>query len=105
MDGVDKMDQKTGAHRLNLKSNYRFYLSMFFDLMDVTHVKNHIVSMKLGDDISLPNFKIVVAKALIGRYSNCNRSFSTNRLSKRKTHEPSMTREVPTACPSSSKSE
>ena len=52
--------------------------------------------MKLGDDISLLNLKIFVAKALIGRYSNRNGSFSTTRLSKQKTHETSMTREVPT---------
>ena len=32
--------------------------------------------MKFGDDLSLLNFKIVVANPLIGRYSNCNRSFS-----------------------------
>ena len=43
---------------------------MFFDLMYVTHVNSHIVYMKLGDDISLLNFKIVVAKTLIGKYSN-----------------------------------
>ena len=69
---------------------------MLFDLMDMTYVKTHIVYLKLGDDISLQNFKIVVAKALIGRYSNCNRLFSTTRLGKRKSHELSMTREVPT---------
>ena len=50
--------------------------------------------MKLGDDISLMNFKIVVANALIGKYSNHNKSFSTSRLSERKSHELSMTIEV-----------
>ena len=45
------------------------------------------------------NFKIVVAEALIGRYSNCNRSFFTTRLSKQKTHKPSMTTEVPIRSP------
>ena len=40
------------------------------------------------------NFKIVVANALIGKYSNHNRSFSTSRLSERKSHELSMTIEV-----------
>ena len=50
--------------------------------------------MKLGDDISLMNFKTAVANALIGKYSNQNRSFSTSRLSERKSHELSMTIEV-----------
>ena len=93
------MDQKTTAYRLDRKSKYRFYLSMFFDLMDVTHVNSHIVYMTLGDDISLLNFKIVVAKALIGRYSNRNRSFSTTKPSKRKSYEPSMTGKVPNRMP------
>ena len=65
MDGVDIMDQKTAAYRIDRKSKYRFYLSMFVDFMDATHVNSHIAYMKLVDDISLLNFKIVVAKALI----------------------------------------
>ena len=32
MDGVDKMDQKTAAYRLDRKSKYHFYLSMFLIL-------------------------------------------------------------------------
>ena len=87
------------AYRLDDKSKYRFCSSMFFDFMDVTHVSSHILCMKLGDDISLLNFKFVVAKDLIGRYSNRNGSFCTSRLSKLKFHEPSMTIEVPTRMP------
>ena len=79
MNGVDIMNKKTAAYRLDCKSKYRFYLSMFLDLMDVTQVNSHIFYMKLGNNILLLNFKIVVAKAWIGRYSNCNRSFSTAR--------------------------
>ena len=65
MDGVDIMDQKTANYRIDRKSKYRFYLSMFVDFMDVTRVNSHIAYMKLVDDISLLNFKIAVAKALI----------------------------------------
>ena len=43
MDGVDITDQKTAAYRLSRKSKYHFYLSMLFDLMDITHVNSHIV--------------------------------------------------------------
>ena len=70
MDGVDIMNKKTAAYRLDSKSKYCLYLRMFFDLIDVTYVNSHIVYLKLDDDISLLNFKILVAKALIGRYSN-----------------------------------
>ena len=93
-DGVDVIDQKTAAYRLDRESKHRFYLSMFLDLMNNTHVNSHMVYRKLRDDISLLKFKIFVGKPLIGRYSNSNRSFSTTRPSKRKYHEPSMTRQV-----------
>ena len=99
MDGVDIMDQKTAAYKLDRKSKHCFYLSMLFDPMDVTHVNSHTVCMKLGDDILLLNFKIVLAKSLIPRYSNHNRSFSSTRPSNRKSHKPSMTREVPICMP------
>ena len=50
--------------------------------------------MKIGDDIPVLNFKIVVPKPLIGRPSNRNRLLSTTRWSKRKSYELSMTKEV-----------
>ena len=59
--GVDIMD----------KSKYHFYLIFFFDLIDIALVNSHIVYTKLGNDISLLNFKIGVAKPLIERYRNC----------------------------------
>ena len=96
MDVVDIMDKKPAAYRLHRKSRYRFYLRMFFDLADVPLVNSHIVYTKLGNDISLLNFKIVVEKALIGRYSHCKKLSPTSILDKRKSHEPSMPRKVPT---------
>ena len=99
MDGVDIMDQKTSADRLDRKSKYCFYLRMFFDFIDVTLVNSHIVYTKLGNDISLLNFKIVVIKAFIDRYSNRKRFFPISRHCKRKSHESSMLREVSTYMP------
>ena len=91
MDCVGIMDQKTAAYRLDHKSKYRFYLIIFFDLTDVTHVNSHTVYMKLGDDISLMNLKIIVTKALTGRSSNNKRLFTTSRL---KFHELPMPEKV-----------
>ena len=65
MGGVDIMDQKTAAYRLGHKSKYHFHLRIFFDLIDVTYVISHIVYIKIGKDISLLNFKKVVANTLI----------------------------------------
>ena len=70
MGGVDVIDQKTAAYHLDCKSKFRFYLRMFFDLTDIAIVNSHIMYAKLGNSISLLDFKIVVAKSLIGRYFN-----------------------------------
>ena len=35
MGGVDLMDQRAAAYRLDRKSSVRFYLRIFFDMMDV----------------------------------------------------------------------
>ena len=74
---------------------------MFFDLIDIALVNNHVVYAKLGNEISLLNFKFVVAKAFIDRYSNHKRLHPTSRPRKRKSYEPSMLREVPTHMPKS----
>ena len=76
MDGVDIIDQKTAAYRLDRKSKFRFYLRIFFDLMDVALVNSYIAFQALGEtNLNLLYFKIVVAKSLIGRYVSRKRAF------------------------------
>ena len=99
MGAVVVMDQKLTAYRLDRKSKYCFYLRTFFDLIDVALVNSHNVNAKLGNDISLQNFKTGVGKALIGRYSNSKRSFPTIRSNRQKCDEPSIPREAPTHMP------
>ena len=70
MGGVDVINQKKTTYRLDRESKFRFYLRMFFDLINIAIVNSRIVYMKLGISISLLDFKIVVAKSLIGRYNN-----------------------------------
>ena len=64
MGGVDIMDQKTAAYRLGHKIKHHFHLRIFFDIIDVTYVNSHIDYIKFGKDISLLNFKKVVANTL-----------------------------------------
>ena len=90
---------KNRCVRLDRKSKYRFYLRMFFDFINFPLENRIIVYTKLGNGISLLNFKTVVVKALIGRYSNRKRSFPTSRPSEQKSQELSMPREVPTHMP------
>ena len=65
-------------------------------LADVPYVNSHVVYMKLDNDTSLLNFNIIAAKALNSRYSNCKISFPTSRPTKQKSHESSISTEVPT---------
>ena len=70
MGGVDTVDQKskTATYRFDSKSKFHFYLRMFSNLIDVALVNSHIVYTKLGNDVSLLNFKTV--EAMFGIYSS-----------------------------------
>lgn len=67
---------------------------MFINLIYYALVNSNIVYTKLGNDILLLNFKIVVAKALIGRYINLKNLLPTSGSGEQISHEPSMPREV-----------
>ena len=57
------MDQHTAAYRLDGKSSVRFYLRIFFDLMDIACVNSYLIyNMKHPNKLSLLDYKIVVAK-------------------------------------------
>ena len=99
MGGVDVLDQKTAAYQLDRKSKFRFYLRMFFDFINIAIVNSHLVYTKLCNSIYLLDFKIVVAKSLIERYTNRQRSFPLSRTSKRKPLESSLPKEKPTHMP------
>ena len=43
MGGVDVMDQRTAAYRLDRKSSVIFYLRIFFDLMDIACVNSYLI--------------------------------------------------------------
>ena len=43
MDGVDLMGQLQSAYRLDRRSQFRFYLRLFFDLFDVACVNYYII--------------------------------------------------------------
>ena len=49
MGGVDLIDQRTAAYHLDRKSRVRFYLRIFFDLMDVACVNSFVVNNNYCD--------------------------------------------------------
>ena len=66
MGGIDLMDQRTATYCLDRKSCVRFYLGIFFDLMDIACVNSYLVfNMKHSNKLSLLAYKIIVAKNLI----------------------------------------
>ena len=70
------MDQHTAAYLLDRKSSVRFYLCIFFDLMGIAFVNSYLIyNMKHSNELSLLDYKIVVAKNLIQFSSTYNISF------------------------------
>ena len=59
--GVDLMDQRTAAYRLDVKSYVRFYLCIFFGLVDITCVISYLI-YNHPNKFPLLDYKIVVAK-------------------------------------------
>ena len=72
---VDLLDQRTAAYQLDRKSSVRFYLRIFFDLLDIACVTSFFVyNMKHPKQLTLLNYKIVVAKNLIRRHQRRQRA-------------------------------
>ena len=87
--GVDLMDQRTVTYRLDQKSSVRFYLRIFFDLMDIACVNSYLIyNMKHPKKLSLLDYKIVVAKNLIQYHTK--RAVPMSRPSKRKNQPESI---------------
>ena len=68
MGGVNLIDQRAATYHLVRKSTIRFYLRVFFDLMDVACAKSYIVyNMMHPNDLTLLDFKTTLSTYLIRR--------------------------------------
>ena len=92
MGGVDLMDQLKSAYQLDRRSNFRFYLRLFFDLFDVALVNSFIVYKKLENkDLTLKEFKICIVLKLIASFVSRKLSCLNHRPSNRtKAQRPSL---------------
>ena len=72
MGGVDFFNQQTAVYKLDCKSSAgRYFLRLFFDLIDSSVVNSHsIYKVLYPKEIELLDFKIVLAKLLIGTYDS-----------------------------------
>ena len=85
MGGVDPMNQRTAAYRLDRKLSVRFYLRIFFDLIDIACVNSYLIyNMKHPKKLSLLDYKIVVTENLIQYPEGWKRAVLMSRSSKRK---------------------
>ena len=85
MGGVDLLDQKTAAYKLDHKSSGgRYYLRLFFDLMDISVVNSHAIYKVLyPKGMELLDYKIALAKSLIGTYNSRSRNTPVSQASRR----------------------
>ena len=97
MGGVDLLDQRNAAHHVSRKSSGgRYYLRMFFDLMDIACVNANLVSKIIGPKaMDLLDFKQVIAKGLIGKYNCRLRNPATYKQSKQSCFPTSVPTHLP----------
>ena len=76
MGGVDLLDQRKSYYEVDRKSKFRFYLRIFFDLMDVACVNAFIIyNERFPNKLSLLQFKRCVADGLTRHFSSRKRKF------------------------------
>ena len=57
------MDQRTATYRLDQKSSVRYYLHIFFDLIDIACVNSYLIyNMKHPNKLSLLDYKMLLHK-------------------------------------------
>ena len=91
MVGVDVIDQRSAAYRLDWKSAVRFYLLIFFNLMVIACANSYLIyNMKHLNKLSFLGYKIVVAKNLIQHHLDWKRAVPMSRPYKRKNQPESI---------------
>ena len=89
--GVDLIDQRTAAYRLDRKSSVGIYFCIFFHLMDIACVNSYLIyNMKHPNKLPLLDYKIFVAKNLIEYHQGQRRAVPKSRPSNRKNRPESI---------------
>jgi hypothetical protein len=74
MGGVDLADQRKERYEIDHRSKYRFYLRIFFDLLDISITNSYIIYCKTMVHNERPltslAFRQLVATKLIGKFTN-----------------------------------
>ena len=71
MSGVDIYGKLKTSYEIDCKSKFWYYLRIFFDLTDSFIVNTRVIyRKKVKTKVSLLNFKIILAKSLVNRFSS-----------------------------------
>ena len=97
MGGVDLLDQKTAAYKLDSKSSEgRYYLRLLLGLIDISVVDSHaIYKVFYPKGMELLDFKIVLAKSLISTYNSRGQNTQVSHVS----HQEVLPASVPLHLP------
>ena len=85
MGGVDLSDQMKVTYEVDQRNKFRFYLRVFFDLLDITVVNSKIVYDKIesAPSFSSLDFRFSIAQTMIRKFSSRKRAVLLSRPSKR----------------------
>lgn len=89
MGGVDLMDQRKSFYELDRKSKIKYYLRLFFDLLDISVNNSYVIyteckakNLVEGTQLNSLEFRRLVARNLIAGYSSRQREFPIFQSSK-----------------------
>lgn len=87
MGGVDLADQLKGSYAIDIRSRYKYYLRLIFDLVDTIVVNSYIIYNELhhsdGKSLGHLEFRQQVVHGLLGNFCSRRRSHPTGRIRKR----------------------
>lgn len=91
MGGVDLMDQRKVCYEVDRKAKIKFYLRLFFDLLDIAMNNAYIVFSKLHENrqiegtlLSCLEFRQVVTRSLIADFSSRQRARPSTVMTKKR---------------------
>ena len=92
-----RLQLRYAAYKLDRKSSGgRYYLRLFFDLMNISVVNSHAIYKVLyPKGMELLDFKIVLTKSLIGKYNSGNRNKPVSHVSRREILPASVALHLP----------
>jgi Transposase IS4 len=78
--GVDLMDQKKVSYEIDRKAKVKYYLRIFFDLLDIAVNNGHVICVQLNQEaensyktLTTLEYRQIIARSLIGNYTSRKR--------------------------------